>query len=121
MKAETRAALFKADCWKWEYLVEALYEDHKTEREAAQADWRSGAWWSKHWTACQVRAPTQGKIWKDRQSVENTTLRSILHVDESANQTQLTNTIANVNMSIDFGELFFQRTKVTFDETAKIS
>ena len=48
MKAETRAALFKADCWKWEYLVEALYEDHTIESEAALADWRSGAWWSKN-------------------------------------------------------------------------
>ena len=58
----------------------ALFKDREIESEATLADRHSGAWWSKQWKeapfACQRRAATQGKIWKERYSVADTTLSS---------------------------------------------
>ena len=33
---------------KWEYAAKALYEDNEIESETTLADWRAGAWCSKH-------------------------------------------------------------------------
>ena len=47
---------------------------------------------------------------------DDTALRAIVHVKESASHAQLPNTIATHNMSIDFTEMLTPRMKNTFEE-----